>query len=144
MATNNKKSVVLMPLILAIALVTGMFIGIKLSKKDPNDRIFIYPRNNNKLNNVLNYIEEEYVDSVNKNELIENAIPEILKQLDPHSVYIPASELKKVNEPKEYFPKDYNPKIDNYFETFFYIEDLQSDKKVDYNLLSVYGIISKV
>ncbi|MBN2519746.1 MAG: S41 family peptidase, partial [Bacteroidales bacterium] len=48
-----------------------------------------------------NYIEEEYVDTVNKNDLVEMAISEILKQLDPHSVYIPASELKELNEPLE-------------------------------------------
>ena len=99
--SNNKKITVLMPLILALILITGVFIGININNRGTGDRIFIYPRNENKLNNLLNYIEEEYVDSVDKNELIENIIPEILEQLDPHSVYIPASELKELNEPLE-------------------------------------------
>jgi len=58
----------------------------------------ILPRNN-KLQTILSYIENEYVDTVNIAELTEAAIPEIVQQLDPHSVYIPARELQKYNEP---------------------------------------------
>ena len=49
----------------------------------------------------MNYIENEYVDEVSKAEIIENAIPKILEELDPHSQYIPAVELQRVNEPLE-------------------------------------------
>ncbi|MBN2521522.1 MAG: PDZ domain-containing protein [Bacteroidales bacterium] len=101
MVSKNKKSAILLPTFFAIALIAGILIGINLNKKNPNDRIFIYPRNDNKLINLFNYVEEEYVDTVNKNELIEKTIPLILEQLDPHSVYIPASELKEINEPLE-------------------------------------------
>lgn len=52
-----------------------------------------------KLNSVLNIIESSYVDSVNRSELVETAIPAILKKLDPHSVYIPAKDLARANEP---------------------------------------------
>jgi hypothetical protein len=45
--------------------------------------------------------EQEYVDSINKDQLIELTIPEILKHLDPHSVYIPAAEYQQFNEPLE-------------------------------------------
>ena len=54
---------------------------------------------NDKLNNIINIIEANYVDSVNRNDLVEAAIPAILKKLDPHSVYIPAKDLVRVNEP---------------------------------------------
>ena len=54
---------------------------------------------NDKLNSILNIIESNYVDSVNRNDLVETAIPAILKKLDPHSVYIPAKDLARANEP---------------------------------------------
>jgi len=54
---------------------------------------------NDKINNILNLIESNYVDSVNRNDLVEAAIPAILKKLDPHSVYIPARDLARANEP---------------------------------------------
>jgi carboxyl-terminal processing protease len=63
---------------------------------DLNFRLF--PRAN-KLNSVITYIQNEYVDTVNIEKITESAIPAILEELDPHSVYIPASELKKYNEP---------------------------------------------
>jgi carboxyl-terminal processing protease len=47
----------------------------------------------------LNIIETSYVDSVNRNELVEAAIPAILKKLDPHTVYISAKDLIRANEP---------------------------------------------
>ncbi|MCF8235509.1 MAG: S41 family peptidase [Bacteroidales bacterium] len=47
----------------------------------------------------VQYIRYAYVDSVNEPEIIENAIVETLKELDPHSSYIPADEVKKANEP---------------------------------------------
>ncbi len=88
---------VIMPIILALMLVTGMFIGKRLNVNQDNDQFFIYPQTN-KLNALLNYIEEEYVDSISKDDLIEDAIPLILEDLDPHSVYIPAKDLQATNE----------------------------------------------
>lgn len=52
-----------------------------------------------KFERLLQYIDNLYVDSTNQEELVETAIVEMLKTLDPHSVYIPADELKKMNEP---------------------------------------------
>jgi carboxyl-terminal processing protease len=50
---------------------------------------------------LLNLISEEYVDTIDKGALIEDIIPELLKKLDPHTVYIPAKELQEVNEELE-------------------------------------------
>jgi carboxyl-terminal processing protease len=96
---NKRKINIYLPIILAIVLVAGMILGLNLNKVDPDDRVFIYPRSNNKITNVINYVVDEYVDSVSRKNLVETAIPEMLKTLDPHSVYIPAEELKRVNEP---------------------------------------------
>lgn len=62
--------------------------------------LVVYPKAD-KLHAVLNYIQQEYVDSVSENDLIEMALPKLLEQLDPHSMYIPAKELEEMNEPIE-------------------------------------------
>jgi carboxyl-terminal processing protease len=100
MKVQNKRSVTLLPLILALFLVGGMLIGNMLSRISKLDRFQIHPKTN-KISAVIDYVVKEYVDSVNREELIESTIPEILKNLDPHSIYIPASELQQYNEPLE-------------------------------------------
>ncbi len=89
-----------LPIIITLAIVTGIFIGRYYKGLQTENRFYIYPRVE-KIGSILNYIEKEYVDPVSKEELVEQAIPEILKHLDPHSQYIPASELQRVNEPLE-------------------------------------------
>ncbi|MDX9748314.1 MAG: S41 family peptidase [Paludibacter sp.] len=54
-----------------------------------------------KLNNVFSIISNLYVDSINENKLVEAAILGALKELDPHSSYIPKEEVERVNEPLE-------------------------------------------
>src|ERR1035437_3933816 len=96
---NNSKRIVFLPVILGITMVLGIIIGRYLpSNKDFSAHSPIRPRND-KLNSILNVIESNYVDSVNRNDLVESAIPAILKKLDPHSVYIPAKDLARANEP---------------------------------------------
>jgi carboxyl-terminal processing protease len=99
----NRKytlKVILAPLVIAIALVSGIFIGKHYKAGQQPNTFYIYPRTD-KLSNVLNYIEREYVDKIDKDKLTEDAIPKILSELDPHSQYIPAKELQEVNEPLE-------------------------------------------
>src|SRR5205085_10754409 len=55
----------------------------------------------NKINDVINYINQEYVDTVNQKKLVETTIESMLHTLDPHSAYIPADELQAMNEPLE-------------------------------------------
>ncbi|PJA07169.1 MAG: peptidase S41, partial [Flavobacteriales bacterium CG_4_10_14_0_2_um_filter_32_8] len=52
-----------------------------------------------KFDALLQFINYAYVDSTNEDKLVEDAIVAVLKELDPHSVYIPKEELKKMNEP---------------------------------------------
>lgn len=97
---ENKKINYLLPLLISVSIIIGMWVEKALNRNQVNDSLFVYPQAN-KINTVINYIMEEYVDSVSKDELIENTIPEILENLDPHSVYIPAEALQHVNEPLE-------------------------------------------
>jgi carboxyl-terminal processing protease len=100
MEYKNKGIAIYFPIIIAVFVVLGILIGRFYNGSDTENRFIIIPKAN-KLDNVLNYIDNEYVDEVSKTDLIEIAIPKILEELDPHSQYIPAAELQKVNEPLE-------------------------------------------
>lgn len=88
-----------MPLLLALSLTAGILIGNYLPKQNSSSQHSTFRARNDKINSILNIIESDYVDSVNRTDLVEAAIPAILKKLDPHSVYIPAKELTRANEP---------------------------------------------
>ena len=96
---NNSKKSILLPLILALTLASGIFIGKFLPKQEGYPQHSSIRSRNDKLTTILNIIESNYVDSVNRNDLVETAIPAILKKLDPHSVYISAKDLVRANEP---------------------------------------------
>ena len=80
------------PLVISIAIVLGIVIGNYISTKK-----FIIDKDR-KINAVLNLIQSEYVDSVDVKDLVEEAIPAIIGELDPHSCYIPASDVRSENE----------------------------------------------
>lgn len=98
MEYNNRKKDIIYPLVLAVTLAAGLLLGYSLNKNTGKASLTIFPKTN-KLSSVLSFIEDQYVDTVAMDELIEAAIPTVLKHLDPHSVYIPASDLTAVNEP---------------------------------------------
>ncbi len=103
MSENKEKRIsIYLPFIISLAIVFGILIGIAINKRPQltSSGIMLYPKSD-KLNNVLKYIEEEYVDTVNPDKLTTEAIVSVLKGLDPHSVYIPAEDLIAVNEPLE-------------------------------------------
>ena len=96
---NNSKRSVFLPLLLGISIAAGILIGRYFpGHTDMPGSTYLRPRSD-KLANVLNIIESNYVDSVNRNDLVETAIPAMLKKLDPHSIYIPAKDLARANEP---------------------------------------------
>jgi carboxyl-terminal processing protease len=87
-----------LPLIIGIAIAIGILIGFYM----PHPQAGMYtnfPPSNDKLSRILDIIESDYVDTVNRNDLVEEAIPVMLRKLDPHSVYIPATDLAQANEP---------------------------------------------
>ncbi len=87
----------LLPGIIAISIVAGMFIG-RFYQKGENDKTYvIYPRSD-KLSSIVSYISKDYVDKIDKHNLEESAIPKIMEELDPHSQYIPAKDFEQVNE----------------------------------------------
>jgi carboxyl-terminal processing protease len=84
-------------------LALGMYIGMRMNEpyRRSNSLFSFRTGQFNKLNDIINYINQEYVDTVNQKKLVETTITDMLHQLDPHSAYIPADELQATNEPLE-------------------------------------------
>lgn len=91
------------PFLFSCVLALGIFVGMKMNEPFKNkSNIFSFRTNQfNKINDVVNYINQEYVDTVNQKKLVENTIEGMLHNLDPHSAYIPADDLQAMNEPLE-------------------------------------------
>ncbi len=93
--TNKSKqrpSFLWMPLAIAIAMVIGLFVGSRFGGRHH------VAENDRKLNTLLNLIADDYVDTVNLDQLIEMSIPQILANLDPHTTYFSAEDLRAANE----------------------------------------------
>ena len=99
MSTN--KSSRFTPIIIAVSIVVGILIGSFYTKHYSGSRLGIINSSSNKLNALLRIIDDQYVDTVNMEELVENAMPQILAELDPHSKYIPAKDLEAANSELE-------------------------------------------
>lgn len=102
---RNSRRTILFPLLLAAGVVAGLLLGQYLGRNSLESRM----RNvlqglslpTNKLTYTMALIEREWVDSIPMDTLAERVIPLLVSELDPHSAYIPASEMQRVNEPLE-------------------------------------------
>jgi carboxyl-terminal processing protease len=84
------------PALLALALVLGIILGNRLNRNAGSSAPMI--SKTNKLDAIINLIQNAYVDSISSDSLIEKTIPQLLKNLDPHTTYIPAKEMVGVEE----------------------------------------------
>ena len=91
---NNTRVI---PFLLAICLVAGIGIGTFYANHFSGNKLGIINTSSNKLNALLHIIDDQYVDTVKVNDLVEETMPLILSELDPHSSYIPAKDLEAVN-----------------------------------------------
>jgi carboxyl-terminal processing protease len=101
---DKSKTKVLMPLYFALVLAAGVAIGYYFTFSPGSSSVKPNYHNRvsgSKINHLLDYIEMQYVDTVNRTQLENKTITAMLKSLDPHSDFIPASELTAVNEPLE-------------------------------------------
>ena len=75
----------------------GMFVGFRMNSKMPATNFFVLnkPR---PIDQILQLIDEKYVDSVDINQLSDSAIQAVISRLDPHSYFIPASQLEQIND----------------------------------------------
>ena len=93
----EKKVKTWLPLWIGIGIALGIFVGSKYGQFGRSGAV----QGSGKIDAVLNYVRESYVDTVNMRQLVEDALPSIIQQLDPHSEYISAADMKRVNEDLE-------------------------------------------
>jgi carboxyl-terminal processing protease len=101
-APGRGRSKVWTPLLFSFVLIVGMVMGFNLRDTLRNKRDFSEVVNrNDRLEEIIDLIDQRYVDTVNSNTLYESSIAGILKSLDPHTVYIPAEDVQDVNDDLE-------------------------------------------
>ncbi len=95
---SQNKSTRFTPLWMALSVVLGILVGTFYANHFSGNRLNIINSSGNKLNNLLHVVDDQYVDTVNINDLVEKAMPQILSELDPHSVYIGAKDVQIAND----------------------------------------------
>ncbi len=96
----NHKQQALYSLIIGMAVVAGIAIG-QFLHFDQKTEISLTSTKKDKIDNLLRYIEEEYVDTIKTDSIVDIVIKDILQNLDPHSVYIPQNEVEEADEELE-------------------------------------------
>lgn len=95
MVNRNNRFV---PIIIAVSMVVGIIIGTFFAGRFTGNRLNIINSSSNKLNDLLHIIDDNYVDTVSISTVVENAMPKILEELDPHSTYIAAKDAQTAND----------------------------------------------
>lgn len=94
----NKNKHRFVPLWLSISMIVGILIGTFFTSHSSTGKLSIINTRSNKLNYLLQLIDNNYVDTVDMSSLVEDAMPQILAELDPHSSYIPAKDAEEAAE----------------------------------------------
>lgn len=84
-----------MPLMVSVGVVVGILIGTFFANHFSGNRLSIINNSSNKILDLFHLIDDQYVDSVNIPDLVEKSMPQILKELDPHSTYVTASKVEE-------------------------------------------------
>ncbi|MCI6642622.1 MAG: S41 family peptidase [Bacteroidales bacterium] len=90
----NKNTARFLPLLLALAVIVGIIIGSFYANQFSGRRLSIINTSSNKITDLFHLIDDQYVDTVNIPNLVEKSMPQILKELDPHSSYISAKDVE--------------------------------------------------
>ena len=94
---NNKKFTVWLPLFFSFTMIIGMYLGYTMRDAMPG-KSFFHVEKRRPVQEIIDLINDKYVDTVNLKAITDTAIQAILYKLDPHSIFIPAEDLIKVNE----------------------------------------------
>lgn len=94
---NKRKFNIWLPFLISVAMVAGIFLGYKMRETIPNKNFFFLEKRK-PIEQILDLINNKYVDSANVQDLADTAITAILSKLDPHSYYIPASKVEQAND----------------------------------------------
>ncbi len=93
----NKNLKIWLPLLFSIIMIIGMMMGYKMRDAIPGKSFFSVERASS-IQEIINLLNNRYVDTINTKSLTDTAIQAILSKLDPHSTYIPAQDLQQINE----------------------------------------------
>jgi len=101
--SKNKSVYIVLPLIISLFMIAGIFLGRELGKQQGKAMMFQQSSltEGDKLQQVLAYIKSAYVDTVKEEQILEETIQELLQNLDPHSYYIPGNQYAQMNDPLE-------------------------------------------
>jgi len=94
----NNKTKIYIPLIIAVAIAFGIYLGSSLNYQKKSLTFFGGTPQEKKIKRLIDYIQYEYVDEVDTDSLLDGTIKNMLNKLDPHSVYIPAQEHDQIAE----------------------------------------------
>ncbi len=86
------------PLLVAICLIIGILAGKFYNQQFSSGNITKMEFRGNKLDNLLQLIDNHYVDTIHMDSLVESAMPILVSELDPHSTYIPAQDAEEASE----------------------------------------------
>ena len=92
MSEDSPKTLYWLPALLSLTAALGLWLGIELLGNNHNSKEL------QKLEQIFEVLDQQYVDKVNKDEIFEQTISELLHKLDPHSNYISAKEIKRLDE----------------------------------------------
>src|SRR5688500_10324560 len=84
-----------MPFIYALVLSLGVMLGYIVNSMTSGKQLLL-TTHYNKMDEILNYIDARYVDTINRSQLTDKAIDKLLTNLDPHSVYVPAKDIAEM------------------------------------------------
>lgn len=98
--SNNRNNIYL-PIYFSLTLIVGILLGIYMIPSLSRSTGIFSMKNDpaKKINDVIRYIEDDYVDTINRNSLTEKAITGLLHSLDPHSAYFSAADFNDANDP---------------------------------------------
>ncbi|MBT4409697.1 MAG: S41 family peptidase [Bacteroidetes bacterium] len=98
MNINNSKFSIWLPVIIGLSVVGGILLGNLVQKNAASQMPMRVFSHQDKISTIMNFVENNYVDSINRTNISEGLISEILKDLDPHSIYLPPRDLATANE----------------------------------------------
>ena len=98
MSNNINRNNRWVPIIIAVSVIAGIIIGTFFANRFAGNRLNIINTSSNKLNDLLHIIDDQYVDTVDIANIVEQSMPKILEELDPHSSYISSKDAKTAND----------------------------------------------
>ena len=95
---SSQRTSRFVPIVIAVSIIIGIVLGTFFSNRFSGNRLNIINTSSNKLNDLLHIINDQYVDTVDISDIVEQAMPKILTELDPHCSYISAESAKTAND----------------------------------------------